>query len=72
MENWCYDRPTLYSFAKHYESGSPLPEELFSRLKEAKTYRAGTMMLRQVRRTHRGRGGGGGREIITGRPHFEP
>ncbi|KAG1679836.1 hypothetical protein FOA52_012749 [Chlamydomonas sp. UWO 241] len=48
MENWCYDRPTLYSFAKHYESGSPLPEELYTRLKDAKTYRAGTMMLRQL------------------------
>merc|ERR1719235_2657617 len=21
MENWCYDKPTLYSFAKHWETG---------------------------------------------------
>jgi len=48
MENWCYDRPTLYSFAKHYETGEPLPEEFYQRLKAAKTFRAGTMMLRQV------------------------
>lgn len=48
MENWCYDRKTLYSFAKHYATGEPLPEELYSRLKAAKTYRSGTMMLRQV------------------------
>jgi len=48
MENWCYDRRTLYSFAKHYESGEPLPEELYKRLKAAKTFRSGTMMLRQI------------------------
>ena len=41
MENWCYDRPTLYSFAKHYETGEPLPEEFYQRLKAAKTFRAG-------------------------------
>jgi oligopeptidase A len=49
QENWCYDRKTLYSFAKHYETGEPLPEEYFARLKAAKTYRSGSMMLRQVR-----------------------
>uniref|UniRef100_A0A7R9W185 oligopeptidase A n=1 Tax=Chlamydomonas euryale TaxID=1486919 RepID=A0A7R9W185_9CHLO len=48
MENWCYDRPTLYSFAKHFETGEPLPEALYGRLKDAKTYRSGTMMLRQL------------------------
>lgn len=49
MENWCYDKPTLYSFAKHYQTGEPLPEDMFKRLKAAKTFRSGTMMLRQVR-----------------------
>lgn len=37
MENWCYDRRTLYSFAQHHETGQPLPEELYQRLKAAKT-----------------------------------
>lgn len=51
QENWCYDRKSLYSFAKHYSTGEPLPEEYFNRLKAAKTFRSGTMMLRQVRTT---------------------
>lgn len=48
MENWAYERTTLYSFAKHYETAEPLPEELYNRLKAAKTFRSGTMMLRQI------------------------
>lgn len=47
MENWCYDEKTLYSFAKHYETNEPLPQDIFTRLKAAKTFRSGSMMLRQ-------------------------
>ena len=38
MENWCYDRPTVYGFAKHYETGEPLPAEMFDKLKKQKTF----------------------------------
>jgi oligopeptidase A len=48
MENWCYDRPTIYGFAKHYETGEPLPEEMFEKLKEQKTFNAGMMACRQL------------------------
>lgn len=48
MENWCYDRPTLYSFAKHYQTGEPLPEELFQKIKAAKDFQAGMQMIRQL------------------------
>merc|ERR1712232_978469 len=48
MENWCYDKPTVYGFAKRYETGEPLPEELFEKLKEQKTYGAGMMACRQL------------------------
>lgn len=48
MENWCYDERTLYSFAKHYETGEPLPKELFHKIKAAKNFQAGMQMLRQL------------------------
>lgn len=48
MENWCYDRPTLYGFAKHYKTGEPLPEELFQKLNAQRNYNAGMAMLRQL------------------------
>ncbi len=25
MENWCYDKPTVDGFARHYQTGEPLP-----------------------------------------------
>lgn len=48
MENWCYDKPTVYGFAKHYETGEPLPEEMFKKLIEQKTFGAGMMACRQL------------------------
>ena len=48
MENWCYDKPTVYGFAKHYETGEPLPEDLFEKLKQQKTFSAGLMAMRQL------------------------
>jgi oligopeptidase A len=48
MENWCLHRPTLMNMAIHYESGESLPEELYQKLKDSKTYRAATAMLRQL------------------------
>jgi len=48
MENWCYHKPTLLGMTAHYETGEPLPEELFEKLCQARTYRAGSSMLRQL------------------------
>jgi oligopeptidase A len=48
MENWCYDRPTIYGFANHYSTGDPLPEEMFNKLCEQKTFNAGMMACRQL------------------------
>ncbi len=48
MENWCYDRPTLLGMTAHYETGAPLPEELFEKVKAARNFQAATQMLRQL------------------------
>ncbi|KAI3913615.1 hypothetical protein MKW92_038259 [Papaver armeniacum] len=49
MENWCYQRDTLMSLAKHYETGETLPEEVYLKLLAARTFRAGTQSLRQIK-----------------------
>ena len=48
MENWCYHGPTLKSFAKHYETGEEIPDELFKKLIDNKNFNSGLAMLRQI------------------------
>jgi oligopeptidase A len=48
MENWCYERPILLAISSHVETGEPLPEELIEKIRAARTYRAGSDMLRQL------------------------
>jgi oligopeptidase A len=48
MENWCTHEATVMGFARHIDTGAPLPKELFEKLKAAKTFRAASMMLRQL------------------------
>ena len=48
MENWCYDRSTLFGMAKHYETGETLPEHYYQKLLAAKNYMSGGGMLRQL------------------------
>ncbi|KAF8081964.1 hypothetical protein N665_0854s0004 [Sinapis alba] len=49
MENWCYHRDTLMSIAKHYQTGETLPEEVYQKLLAARTFRAGSFSLRQLK-----------------------
>lgn len=48
MENWCYDRKTIYSMAIHYQTNELLPEELYQKLLSVKTYNSGMAMMRQL------------------------
>ena len=48
MENWCYHRPTIEQLSGHWQTGEPLPMALFEQLRAARTFRAGSLMLRQL------------------------
>ncbi len=48
MENWCYHKPTVMGMTGHYETGEPLPDALFEKICAARTFRAGSDMLRQL------------------------
>jgi oligopeptidase A len=48
MENWCYHKPTVMGMTAHYDTGAPLPDELFNKICAARKFRAGSEMLRQI------------------------
>ncbi|MDG2049997.1 MAG: M3 family metallopeptidase [Myxococcota bacterium] len=48
MENWCVDRHTLDEISGHFETGERLPGNLFEKIRDAQTFRAGSAMLRQL------------------------
>ena len=48
MENWCYHKPTLKSFAKHYITNEDIPDDLFNKILDNKNFNSGLAMLRQI------------------------
>lgn len=48
MENFCTEPEFLNTFAQHYETGEPLPEELIDRLKAANNFNVAYACMRQV------------------------
>ena len=48
MENFSIEKEFLRTFAFHYETGEPLPDELISRIVKSRNFMAATACLRQV------------------------
>lgn len=48
MENWCWERLSLDRFARHFQSGDPIPEPLFQKLSNARCYGAARLQMRQL------------------------
>ena len=48
MENWGYEKEYLSTFAKHYQTGEPLPDSLIDKIKASKNYLSAYYHLRQI------------------------
>lgn len=48
FENWCYEKECLDLFAKHFETGEAIPENLIERIKQAANFQQGYQTVRQI------------------------
>ena len=48
LEHWCWDPVVLRGFARHVDTGEPIPEDLIARMVAAKNVASGLQWLRQV------------------------
>ncbi len=48
LQNWCWERASLDLFARHWQTGELVPEDLFQKMRRARTFRAANAQMRQL------------------------
>ena len=48
LENWCWESQAVNLIAQHYQSGEPLPDDLYDKMIKAKNFQSGMQMVRQL------------------------
>jgi len=44
MENWCFEPQVIKTYAKHYETGASIPDDLIEKIQNAATFNQGFIM----------------------------
>ena len=48
LENWCWERESLDLISGHVDTGEPIPEALYRRMRAAKNFQSAMQMVRQL------------------------